>query len=116
MATPGVMVLVYPDPTSKAVSMVSAMIEGGDNWPTIDRKYQDVVATYKEKYGEPTEHVDEFTADVFNSDSWGLIRLHDGQWQLQVSLGNRGRSHSNFASIFTVQLLCRLRIRGRANH
>lgn len=79
MATPGVMVLVYPDPTSKAVSMVSAMIEGGDNWPTIESKYQDVVTTYKEKYGEPTEHVEEFTADVFNSDSWRLNRLHDGQ-------------------------------------
>lgn len=79
MATPGVMVLVYPDPTSKAVSAVSAMIEAGDNWATIENKYYDVVSTYKEKYGEPTEHVEEFTADVFNSDSWRLNRLQDGQ-------------------------------------
>lgn len=79
MATPGVMVLVYPDPTSKAVSAVSAMIEAGDNWPTIEGKYNDVVSTYKEKYGEPTEHIEEFTADVFNSDSWRLNRLQDGQ-------------------------------------
>lgn len=42
MATPGVMVLVYPDPTSKAVSAVSAMIEAGDNWPSIEGKYYDV--------------------------------------------------------------------------
>lgn len=51
MATPEVMVLVYPDPTSKKVSTVSAMIEAGDNWPTIEGKYYDVVDTYKEKYG-----------------------------------------------------------------
>ncbi len=79
MATPGVMVLVYPDPTSKAVSAVSAMIEAGDNWPTIESKYIDVVSTYKEKYGEPTEHVEEFAADVYSSDSWRLSRLRDGQ-------------------------------------
>ena len=79
MATPGVMVLVYPDPTSKAVSAVSAMIEAGDNWPTIERKYYDVVDTYKEKYGEPTVHVEEFTAEVYNSDSWRKNRLEEGQ-------------------------------------
>ena len=79
MATPGVMVLVYPDPTSKAVSAVSAMIEAGDNWPTIEGKYYDVVGTYKEKYGEPTEHIEEFTADVYNSDSWRKNRLEEGQ-------------------------------------
>jgi len=79
MATPGVMVLVYPDPTTKAVSVVSAMIEAGDNWATIESKYFDVVSTYKEKYGDPIEHVEEFTADVFDSDSWRLNRVQDGQ-------------------------------------
>ena len=48
MATPGVMVVVYPDPTSKAVSMVSAMIETGDSWAQIEGKYYDVIETYKE--------------------------------------------------------------------
>ena len=69
MATPGVMVVIYPGPTSKAVSMVSAMIETGDSWAQIESKYYDVIDTYKEKYGEPTEHVEEFTAEVYNSDS-----------------------------------------------
>lgn len=68
MATPSVMVLVYPDPTSKNVSTVSAMIEAGDNWPTIESKYYDVVSIYKEKYGEPSQHVEEFTTEVHNDD------------------------------------------------
>lgn len=79
MATPGVMVVVYPDPKSKAVSMVSAMIETGDSWAQIESKYNDVVETYKEKYGEPTEHVEEFTTEFYNSDSWRRNALHDGQ-------------------------------------
>lgn len=79
MATPGVMVVIYPDPTSKAVSMVSAMIETGDSWAQIESKYYDVIDTYKEKYGEPTEHVEEFTTEVHNSDSWRKNALHDGQ-------------------------------------
>ncbi len=79
MATPGVMVVVYPDPTSKAVSMVSAMIETGDSWAQIESKYFDVIDTYKEKYGEPTQHVEEFTTDVYNSDSWRKNALQDGQ-------------------------------------
>ena len=79
MATPEVMVLVYPDPTSKAVSTVSAMIETGDNWPTIEGKYNDVVATYKEKYGEPTEHFEEFSTVVNTSDFLKKEALHDGQ-------------------------------------
>ena len=79
MATPGVMVLVYPDPTSKKVSTVSAMIEARDNWPTIEGKYYDIVDTYKEKYGEPTQHVEEFTVDVHNDDFFRKNALHDGQ-------------------------------------
>ncbi|MBP5335107.1 MAG: hypothetical protein J6Y61_04885 [Bacteroidales bacterium] len=79
MATPGVMVVVYPDPTSKSVSAVSALVEAGDNWPTIEDKYYDVVATYKEKYGEPSEHVEEFTTDVHNEDFFRKNALHDGQ-------------------------------------
>lgn len=79
MATPGVMVVVYPDPTSKAVSMVSAMIETGDSWGQVQSKYYDVIDTYKEKYGEPTEHVEEFTTEVYNNDSMRKNALHEGQ-------------------------------------
>lgn len=79
MATSGVMVLVYPDPTSKKVSTVSAMIETGDNWPTIEGKYYDVVDIYKEKYGEPTQHVEEFTVNVHNDDFFRKNALHEGQ-------------------------------------
>lgn len=79
MATPGVMVVVYPDPTSKAVSMVSAMIETNDSWAQIESRYYDVIDTYKEKYGEPTEHVEEFTTEVNNSDFMRRKALDDGQ-------------------------------------
>lgn len=79
MATPGVMVLVYPDPTSKAVSAVSAMIEAGDNWPSIEGKYYDVAGTYKEKYGEPSEHIEEFKTEVHNDDYFRKNALREGQ-------------------------------------
>lgn len=79
MATPGVMVLVYPDPTSKSVSTVSAMIEASDNWPTIEAKYYDVVDTYKMKYGEPSQRIEEFSVDVHNDDFFRKNALHDGQ-------------------------------------
>ena len=84
MATPGVMVVVYPDPTSKAVSMVAAMIDAGDNWAQIESKYNDTIGTYKKKYGEPTEHVEEFTTEVYNSDSWRKSALRDGQCDYQT--------------------------------
>lgn len=90
MATPGVMVLVYPDPTSKAVSAVSAMIEAGGNWTTIEGKYYDVVSTYKEKYGEPTEHVEEFTTDVHNDDYFRKNALQDGQCNYKSQWGVEG--------------------------
>lgn len=79
MATPGVIIAIYPDPTSKVVYMVMAMIETDDSWANIERKYFDIIETYTEKYGEPTEHVEEFTADVHDSDSWRKISLQDGQ-------------------------------------
>lgn len=79
MATPGVMVLVYPDPSSKNVSSVSAMIEAGDNWPSIESKYYDVVDLYKEKYGEPAQHIEEFTAEVHNDDYFRKNALREGQ-------------------------------------
>lgn len=90
MATPGVMVMVYPDPTSKTVSVVSAMIETGDNWPQIESKYYEVIDTYKEKYGEPTEHVEEFTRDVYNSDSWRRSALRDGQCDYKTLWNTEG--------------------------
>ena len=79
MATPEVIVLIYPDPSSKVVTMVSAMIEAGDNWVQIEKKYFDIIDTYKEKYGEPTEHIEEFTTKVYDSDSWRLMALQNGQ-------------------------------------
>jgi hypothetical protein len=79
MATPEVMVVVYPDPTSKIVTMVSAMIEAGDNWAKIESKYYDVINTYKQKYGEPTEHIEEFTTKVYDSDPMRLMALQNGQ-------------------------------------
>lgn len=89
MAIPEVMVLVYPDPSSKVVTMVTAMIETGNKWAQVESKYYDVVDTYKEKYGAPTEHVEEFTAEVYDSDTWRKSRLEDGQcnyktlWELK---------------------------------
>lgn len=79
MATPDVLVVVYPDPKSKVVSNVSAMIDAGDKWPDIENKYRSIVATYTEKYGVPTEHVEEFTVDVHNDDYWRKDALRNSQ-------------------------------------
>ena len=79
MAIPDVMVIVHPDPSSKVVSTVSAFLEAGDNWSEIEGKYNNVVDTYKEKYGEPTRQVEEFTTDVRDEDFFKKRALHDGQ-------------------------------------
>ena len=79
MAIPGTMVIVYPDPTSKAVSIVAAMIEVEDKWPALNSKYHEVVDTYKQKYGEPTEQVEEFAEETRDYDSWKLMRVRDSQ-------------------------------------
>ncbi len=77
MAIPDVIVLVYPDPASKAVSMVSAMIKAGDSWSAIENKYQSIVSTYKEKYGEPSGHVEEFDSD--STDFARLIQIRENR-------------------------------------
>lgn len=79
MASPGVMVVVYPDPTSKVISNVSAMLETGDRWPLVEKKFKDTVATYKEKYGEPTEYSEEFALDVLDNDYFRLNAIKEGQ-------------------------------------
>ena len=73
MATANVMVSVHPDPKTKKVSSVMAFLEAGDNWPTIENNYETVIEFYKEKYGEPNKHVEEFTIDVHDND---LVRKH----------------------------------------
>lgn len=79
MASPGVMVVVYPDPTSKVISNVSAMLETGDRWPLVEKKFKDTVATYKEKYGEPTEYSEEFAPDVYDSEYFRMKAIKEGQ-------------------------------------
>lgn len=68
MATPDVMVVVYPDPSTKVVYNVSAMLEAGNSWNLIKNKFDEIVATYKEKYGEPTEYSEDFAPGVGSSD------------------------------------------------
>ncbi|MBP5332912.1 MAG: hypothetical protein J6Y66_01935 [Bacteroidales bacterium] len=79
MATPDVMVIVYPDPSTKIVFNVSAMLEAGDSWPLIEKKFDEIVATYKEKYGEPTEYSEEFAPGVVNSDYYRRESIDNGQ-------------------------------------
>ena len=79
MATPDVMVIVYPDPKTKNVSSVIAMVEAGENWPSIENSYNNVVDLYTEKYGEPTEHIEEFSTDVHDDDYFRKQALNDGQ-------------------------------------
>lgn len=79
MANPEVMVVVYPDPSTKVVFNVSAMLEAGDSWPLIKKKFDEIVSTYKEKYGEPTEYSEEFDPGVGNSDYSRRESIDNGQ-------------------------------------
>jgi hypothetical protein len=72
--------------------MVSAMIETGNSWAKIESRYYDVINTYKEKYGEPTEHVEEFTAEVYDSNTWRMSRLEDGQCNYKTLWKTEGGS------------------------
>lgn len=66
MATPGVIVVVYPDPASKVVSAVVAMIEAGNSWSSIESKYEDTVETYTQKYGAPADQTEGFRGSVYS--------------------------------------------------
>ena len=79
MGKPETIVLVIGDPTTQVVSTVSALLPAGEKWPLIEQAYYETVSIYKEKYGEPGAHVEEFTADVYDSDSWRINRLESGQ-------------------------------------
>lgn len=79
MHRPDAMVIVYPNSTSKFVSTVVALIDAGKNWASIEDQYKMVVATYQSKYGQPTEHAEEFTEDVYDSDTWRLMRLRENR-------------------------------------
>lgn len=79
MAKPDVKVVITPDPATKTVSVVSAMIDAGDGWGNIENRYYRVVDIYTEKYGEPTEHAEEFNRDVYGDDYLREDALQDGQ-------------------------------------
>ncbi len=63
MATPATKIILYPDPSTNNIASVVALMDGDDNWVPLEKFYNNVVDTYKEKYGEPTEFRDEFTAE-----------------------------------------------------
>jgi hypothetical protein len=79
MATPDVVVVVYPDPSTKIVYNVSAMIEAGNSWNLIKNKFDEIVATYKEKYGEPSEYSEEFASDIGKNDLSRLYSIDDSK-------------------------------------
>ena len=72
-------VIIYPYPTNQNVAMVVAMIDAGDKWPDIEKKYYSVIAAYKDKYGEPTKHVEEFSETVGDIDFLRLYALEEGK-------------------------------------
>lgn len=76
MATPGVIVVVYPDPTSKVVSAVAAMIDAGDSWSSIKSTYKETVETYTKKYGGPTDQTEGFRGDIY-SDYYRLKAIQE---------------------------------------
>lgn len=79
MARSGTRVYVYPDPSTKVVSIVIALISAGNNWSAIEGWYHNVVQTYKQKYGEPDECIEEFTTSFHDSDPLRLNALRNGE-------------------------------------
>ena len=79
MAVPGVTVVVWPNPASKAVSSVNAFIPAGENWPEIKASYYNTVKTYTEKYGAPSEHEERFTTNPENNDYLRKVALREGR-------------------------------------
>jgi len=91
MAHPNVSVGVYPNPSTKTVAGVSAIIEVGDNWSTIEDQYYDIVDLYSEKYGNCTSHIEEFTTTVYgNSSKLSCIRNgecnYSSTWELDAGM------------------------------
>lgn len=72
MAYPNALVMVYPDPSTKVVAKVSALIEtktdGGYSWTITENTFRSIVNTYKEKYGKPVEYSETFIKEEPGSD------------------------------------------------
>ena len=81
MAIPNVIVCVYPDPTSKNVSRVAAMVEV-ENRLSIEKVYDNIASFYKEKYGEPQVQTSEFSYDYYNPYDWRDNR-DISQWEVE---------------------------------
>ena len=71
-------ILVYPDPSTKIVTSVVAMLKVEGKWGHIENLYNGKVDLYKEKYGLPTEQTEGFTDDVY-SDYSRVKALENGQ-------------------------------------
>lgn len=77
MGHPTVLTMVYPDSKTQKVISVGAFLETRDNWQSMLSTFENVVETYKKKYGEPDKYVTEFTEDTFDSDSWKKLYVSE---------------------------------------
>ena len=57
MGHPNVLTMVYPDSKTQKVISVGAFLETRDNWQSMLSTFENVVETYKKKYGEPDKYV-----------------------------------------------------------
>lgn len=107
MATPEVMVTVHPEPVSKVVSYVVASIDAGDNWTSIEQKYYQIVDTYKQKYGEPKSHTEEFTTIVEDDyDRLKAIRDNKCVYKSEWFVNNGGIGIALFYYQYTYYVIC----------
>jgi hypothetical protein len=79
-----VQIVVYSNPETNIVTSVAALIEVEGKWGQIENKYYNTVDLYKEKYGEPSMHFEEFTTDVY-SDYNKCCALDEGYCNYQSS-------------------------------
>lgn len=77
MGHPNVLTIVYPDSKTQEVISVGAFLETRDNWQSMLSAFENVVETYKKKYGEPDKYVTEFLDDTFDSDSWKKLYVSE---------------------------------------
>lgn len=107
MGRPGTMTVVYPDPQTKIVTSVAAMTDGGDNWPTVERNYDSIVDTYKQKYGAPQETVREFKDYKYSDDSLKLLYLEKGNCEYRTKWEmDEGVIGITLAHVFGKNMIC----------
>ena len=79
MGYPNVLMIVYPDQTTKDVVTVGAFIRSSDSWSSMESLFLNTVETYKKKYGDPQKYTTDFAKDLVDSEYFRKLFVEENK-------------------------------------